>query len=146
MLHNIRGWPDAFLSDSFNIVIYLLYTFVIKKKMRDLGKLALIIIIVVVLLCAVYWRLRSHICTITFFHRPNCGYCKIFYPEWDTFVAKAPRGMNLRKINVLDPQWNQLVEKCGVRSVPLIVKDKFGRRVVYKGTRKANDLYDFAMS
>jgi len=114
--------------------------------MRDLEVVGVILVIIIILASCAKYAYPKTDCTMTFFHRPGCGYCSRMYDQWDSFVSKAPKGIKTRKINIRDKRYNQLVAAYGVRSVPHIVKEKRGRRSVYKGPRKANDLLSYAIS
>jgi hypothetical protein len=83
-------------------------------------------------------------CLITFFHRPSCGYCTKMNGDWDTFVSQKPSWVKTRKINVSDPKNKSIASKYNIRGVPHIVKEKRGRKEVYSGNRKANNLLSWS--
>ena len=84
-------------------------------------------------------------CDIIWFYRPGCGYCTRMNDEWEKFAAQAPSYIQLYKINVSNPKYVQMANEYDVTGVPHIVKEKNGRRTVFKGQRTASEFYKFAM-
>lgn len=84
-------------------------------------------------------------CTVTWFHRPGCHYCTRMSDEWDSFASRAPSSVKVRKIDVSQPQYRKMAQSYGVGGVPHIVREKYGRRTVFDGPRKAPEFIKFAL-
>lgn len=109
-----------------------------------------IVIIILFLLfiggCFTSFKGNSHDCTMTLFYSPHCGHCIRLKPEWDKFTNMVCSSVKIRQFNIRDPKNKRLAMEYGIKGVPHIVKEKYGKRVVYKGPRKAQDIFQFAMN
>lgn len=103
-----------------------------------------IILIVLILLLIIYIKSNDG-CTITLFHAPDCGYCIKLKPEWESFMNMAPDNVSLRSVDIRNPQNEFISNLYGVKTVPLIVKEKYGKKIIYSGDRTAKDLYNFSL-
>lgn len=105
-----------------------------------------IILLVIVFISGCGWWMSEpgpHSCTIWWFHRPSCGYCVKMSDEWDAFVALKPSYITTKKVDTA--KHPRLAREYGVTTVPHIVKEKYGRKSVYKGPRKADDFLRWSM-
>jgi len=105
------------------------------------------IIVLIILLAHIYksYFMKSKAgTTILWFYRDGCGWCHKMQADWDKFsqmVADNP-DISIHKINTEKNQ--KMAEDYGVSGVPHIVKVCKGKRIVYSGSRSADDLKLFA--
>ena len=102
--------------------------------------LALILIIVLFLL----WR---HSCKpIYWFFRESCPYCVSMKDEWTKFKYMTMFSMIMPiDVDIATTEGQHLSKLFSVSSVPTLVKMNKNIPTIYNGTRKAHDIYLWAI-
>lgn len=102
-----------------------------------------IVFFVILLLIYILWR---NICKpVYLFYRDSCPYCVKIKPEWKRFEMNCMISMILPiRIDMTDPNNQELVSKFNINSVPTIIKVENNIPFKYNGNRTAQDLYKWA--
>lgn len=80
--------------------------------------------------------------TLSYYYMENCGHCKRFNPEWDTFVQNYTGPVRLRKVEMNEAGSD--LEKYNINGFPtVIVVDENGDKKDYDGTRTSEGLTNF---
>ncbi len=83
--------------------------------------------------------------TLTYYYMENCGHCKRFNPEWDTFVQNYTGPVKLRKVEMNEAGSD--LEKYNINGFPTILAvDENGDKKDYEGPRTAEGLTNFLNS
>ena len=80
--------------------------------------------------------------TLTYYYMENCGHCKRFAPEWDTFVQNYTGQVKLRKVEMNEAGGD--LEKYNINGFPTILAvDENGDKKDYDGPRTSEGLTKF---
>ena len=80
--------------------------------------------------------------TLTYYYMENCGHCKRFAPEWDTFVQNYTGHVKLRKVEMNEAGGD--LEKYNINGFPTILAvDENGDKKDYDGPRTSEGLTKF---
>ena len=80
--------------------------------------------------------------TLTYYYMENCGHCKRFTPEWDTFVQNYTGQVKLRKVEMNEAGGD--IEKYNINGFPTILAvDENGDKKDYDGPRTSEGLTKF---
>lgn len=80
--------------------------------------------------------------TLTYYYMENCGHCKRFAPEWDTFVQNYTGPVKLRKVEMNEA--GDDLEKYNINGFPTILAvDENGDKKDYDGPRTSEGLTKF---
>ena len=80
--------------------------------------------------------------TLTYYYMENCGHCKRFNPEWDTFVQNYTGHVKLRKVEMNEA--GDDLEKYNISGFPTILAvDENGDKKDYDGPRTSEGLTKF---
>lgn len=80
--------------------------------------------------------------TLTYYYMENCGHCKRFNPEWDTFVQNYTGHVKLRKVEMNEAGGD--LEKYNINGFPTILAvDENGDKKDYDGPRTSEGLTNF---
>jgi len=80
--------------------------------------------------------------TLTYYYMENCGHCKRFAPEWDTFVQNYTGHVKLRKVEMNEA--GDDLEKYNISGFPTILAvDENGDKKDYDGPRTSEGLTKF---
>ena len=80
--------------------------------------------------------------TLTYYYMENCGHCKRFAPEWDTFVQNYTGPVKLRKVEMNEAGGD--LEKYNINGFPTILAvDENGDKKDYDGPRTSEGLTKF---
>jgi len=80
--------------------------------------------------------------TLTYYYMENCGHCKRFAPEWDTFVQNYTGQVKLRKVEMNEAGGD--LEKYNINGFPTILAvDENGDKKEYDGPRTSEGLTKF---
>tara|TARA_B110000037_G_scaffold19722_2_gene21133 strand:+ start:2835 stop:3224 length:390 start_codon:yes stop_codon:yes gene_type:complete len=80
--------------------------------------------------------------TLTYYYMENCGHCKRFAPEWDTFVQNYTGQVKLRKVEMNEAGSD--IEKYNINGFPTILAvDENGDKKDYDGPRTSEGLNKF---
>lgn len=80
--------------------------------------------------------------TLSYYYMENCGHCKRFNPEWDTFVQNYTGPVRLRKVEMNEAGSD--LEKYNINGFPtVIVVDENGDNKDYDGPRTSEGLTNF---
>jgi len=80
--------------------------------------------------------------TLTYYYMENCGHCKRFNPEWDTFVQNYTGPVKLRKVEMNEAGGD--LEKYNISGFPTILAvDENGDKKDYDGPRTSEGLTKF---
>ena len=80
--------------------------------------------------------------TLTYYYMENCGHCKRFAPEWDTFVQNYTGQVKLRKVEMNEAGGD--LEKYNINGFPTILAvDENGDKKDYDGPRTSEGLTNF---
>ena len=80
--------------------------------------------------------------TLTYYYMENCGHCKRFAPEWDTFVQNYTGQVKLRKVEMNEAGGD--LEKYNISGFPTILAvDENGDKKDYDGPRTSEGLTKF---
>ena len=80
--------------------------------------------------------------TLTYYYMENCGHCKRFNPEWDTFVQNYTGPVKLRKVEMNEA--GDDLEKYNINGFPTIIAvDENGDKKDYDGPRTSEGLTKF---
>ncbi len=80
--------------------------------------------------------------TLTYYYMENCGHCKRFAPEWDTFVQNYTGTVKLRKVEMNEA--GDDLEKYNISGFPTVIAvDENGDKKEYDGPRTAEGLNKF---
>jgi thioredoxin domain-containing protein 5 len=75
----------------------------------------------------------------------QCGHCKRFSPEWDTFVQTYTGPVKLRKVDMSEA--GDDLEKYNIRGFPtILIIDENGEYMDYDGPRTSEALTKFLAS
>jgi len=81
------------------------------------------------------------------FYSPMCGWCKKFWPEWESLQKQMAKSHNLSLIgvNALDPKNENLTFYYNISSYPTIILVTPDKNIEYVGDRTPQDIHDFVM-
>jgi thioredoxin-like negative regulator of GroEL len=80
--------------------------------------------------------------TLTYYYMENCGHCKRFNPEWDTFVQNYTGPVRLRKVEMNEAGSD--LEKYNINGFPTVIAvDENGDKKDYDGPRTSEGLTNF---
>ncbi len=101
--------------------------------------------IIIVLILILSWTFKKmHSTRVILFHRPTCGACKQFRPDWNKFKSKLPWMCDAVEINSSDPSTTALLDNYDVKTVPSIWKVlPDGSRYQFQGDRTLSDMLLF---
>ena len=80
--------------------------------------------------------------TLTYYYMEDCGHCKRFAPEWDTFVQNYTGPVKLRKVEMNEA--GDDLKKYNINGFPTILAvDENGEAKDYDGPRTSEGLTKF---
>jgi len=80
--------------------------------------------------------------TLTYYYMENCGHCKRFNPEWDTFVQNYTGPVRLRKVEMNEAGAD--LKKYNINGFPTVIAvDENGDKKDYDGPRTSEGLTNF---
>ena len=80
--------------------------------------------------------------TLTYYYMEDCGHCKRFAPEWDTFVQNYTGQVKLRKVEMNEA--GDDLKKYNINGFPTILAvDESGEAKDYDGPRTSEGLTKF---
>ena len=78
----------------------------------------------------------------TYYYMEECGHCKRFNPEWNTFVQTYTGPVKLRKVSATEA--GSELEKYGITGFPtILIVDENGDHDNYTGPRTSEALIKF---
>jgi thiol-disulfide isomerase/thioredoxin len=78
----------------------------------------------------------------TYYYMEECGHCKRFNPEWNTFVQTYTGPVKLRKVSATEA--GSELEKYGITGFPtILIVDENGDHEDYTGPRTSEALIKF---
>ena len=92
------------------------------------------------------WNRPVESCKIYWFYKDDCEYCKEMEGEWSKVESKLNNpSINLIKVDSNEPKNKKMHKNFNIQPVPHIVKVfPEGTRCVYKGSRKCDDILEWA--
>lgn len=106
-----------------------------------------IVLTTVIFICVLFNRYHQPFhCSVMWFHKPQCGWCRKMEVEWDRFTAMIPKTIHAKKIDTSKQENFDLARKFKVQTVPHIVKVKNNKMSVFKGDRTAENFLFWASS
>ena len=81
----------------------------------------------------------------TYYYMTNCGHCKRFTPEWDSFAQSYNGPIKLKKLEMNDAGSD--LEKYNIKGFPtVLLVDEQGETKEYDGPRTSDGLNNFFLS
>lgn len=78
----------------------------------------------------------------TYYYMEECGHCKRFNPEWETFVQSYTGPVKLRKVSATEAGGD--LDKYGITGFPtILIVDENGDHEDYTGPRTSEALTKF---
>ena len=124
------------------------------NKLSPTIKLIIKVAIVYVIMISLYFlffRKNSSVenfgnpTSCTYYYMEQCGHCKRFSPEWDTFVQTYTGPVKLRKVDMSEA--GDDLEKYNIRGFPtILIIDENGEYMDYDGPRTSEALTKFLAS
>ena len=105
-------------------------------------KLEILLTIILLILLWVYSEHKK----VYWFYMDSCGYCINMKREWELFEKLCQNTLLVPiRIDYKDPTNIHLVNKYQIKSVPTIILLTKNSTTTYRGPRKANAIYKWAI-
>lgn len=122
----------------------------ISPTIKRIIKVAIVYVIMIALYFLIFKKKTSvenfgNPASCTYYYMEQCGHCKRFSPEWDTFVQTYIGPVKVRKVDMSEA--GDDLEKYNISGFPtILIVDENGDHMDYDGPRTSEALTKFLSS